>query len=134
MGSEFAYEDMLDQNVSEFSHLWIKEAPCPNAPGTCDVINRTPKGSFSYSVQTVWIDQREDLTRMIQYFDRRGAHLKTLSVSQYRKFNGRYWRPLRMEMVNHLTGKRTKLNWSNHRFDTGVNRTDFTSNALRNIR
>lgn len=134
VGSEFAYEDMLDQNVSEFTHQWVKEAKCPNAPGTCDVINRKAKGSSSYSVQTVWIDKKDRLTRNIQYFDRRGAHLKTLSVSQYRKFQGGYWRPMRMDMVNHLTGKRTQLNWSNYRFDVGVNPTNFTPNALRNIR
>ncbi|MEO0370188.1 MAG: outer membrane lipoprotein-sorting protein [Pseudomonadota bacterium] len=134
VGSEFAYEDMLDQNVNEFSHEWIRQAPCPNAPGTCDVINRDPKGSSSYSIQTVWVDQQQRLTRMIQYFDRRGSHLKTLSVSQYRRFNGAYWRPMSMDMVNHLTGKRTRLNWSNYRFNVGVNPTNFTPNALRNIR
>ena len=134
VGSEFAYEDMLDQDVNEFSHLWIRAEPCPNAPGTCDVIDRTPKSSSSYSLQRVWIDQRDARVRTVQYFDRRGAHLKTLRVSGYRKYNGAYWRPGVMDMTNHLTNKRTELKWTNYRFDQNVNATEFTPNALRNIR
>jgi outer membrane lipoprotein-sorting protein len=134
VGSEFAYEDMLDQNVDEFTHVWRNTAPCPNASGACDVIDRKSKNSSAYSVQRVWIDQRDNRIRVIQYFDRRGAHLKTLSISGYRKYNNAYWRPATMQMANHLTGKQTRLKWSNYRFDTGVNPTEFTPNALRNIR
>lgn len=134
VGSEFAYEDMLDQNVDEFTYVWQRTEPCPNAPGACDVIDRTSKNSTSYSLQRVWIDQRDNRTRVIQYFDRRGAHLKTLTISAYRRYKNAYWRPGFMDMTNHLTGKRTELTWSNYRFDTGVNPTEFSPNALRNIR
>ena len=134
VGSEFAYEDMLDQNVEEFDHEWLRAEACPSDPLTCDVIDRRARGGSSYSVQRLWIDQRDQRVRAIQYFDRRGAHLKTLSMSGYQKHEGRYWRPGVMVMTNHLTGKKTELKWSGHRFNQGVNATDFTPNALRNIR
>ncbi|TNF57322.1 MAG: outer membrane lipoprotein-sorting protein [Rhodobacteraceae bacterium] len=134
VGSEFAYEDMLDQNVSEFTYLWQRAEPCPNAPGPCDVVDRTPVGTSSYSVQRMWVDQRDGRVRVVQYFDRRGAHLKTLEISGYVRHEGRYWRPNRMMMTNHLTGKRTSLDWSGHRFNQGINATEFTPNALRNLR
>lgn len=134
VGSEFAYEDMLDQNVDEFTHEWLRAEACPANPLTCDVIDRRARGSSSYSLQRLWIDQRDRRVRAVQYFDRRGAHLKTLAMAEYRRHENRYWRPGLMVMTNHLTGKKTELRWSGHRFNQGANATDFTPNALRNIR
>lgn len=131
MGSEFAYEDMVDQGVDEFDHLWLRDEPCPGAGGTCHVVARTPKVSSGYSRQVVWFDAARLYIRQIQYFDRAGRHLKTLTASGHRQHLGRYWRPGKLVMVNHLTGKRTDLNWSNHRFRTGVSANDFSVQGLR---
>ena len=54
------------------------------------------------------------------FYDRKGAKLKTLTWSGYRKYIGNYWRAAEMFMQNHQTGKSTKLEWSNYEFRTGL--------------
>lgn len=130
VGSEFAYEDMVEQDVSNYNHTWIRDEPCPVGGGTCHVIQRTPKSRSGYSQQIVWIDQSQLRFQVIQYYNRRNQLNKTLSMGGYKKYNGRFWRPSRMTMVNHLTGKRTVLDWKNYQFNTGLQPGEFTRQAM----
>lgn len=133
VGSEFAFEDMADQEVDKFRHIWVADQACPGG-GTCHVIDRVPTTRSGYSRQRIWLDTSELRLQRVQFFDRRGAHLKTLVISGYRKYNNRFWRASRMDMVNHLTGASTRLNWKNWQFNRGLNPNAFTVNALRRIR
>ncbi|MCP3972398.1 MAG: outer membrane lipoprotein-sorting protein [Rhodobacteraceae bacterium] len=133
VGSEFAFEDMVDQEVDKFHHTWLRDAPCP-ASGTCHVIDRRPRSKSGYSLQRIWVDTGHLRLQQVAYFDRRGAHLKTLTVSGYRLYQNRFWRASRMNMQNHLTGKRTVLKWRDYRFGNGLNRNQFMPNALKRIR
>ena len=133
VGSEFAFEDMVDQEVDKFRHTWIADERCPGG-GNCHVIDRVPVTRSGYSRQRIWLDTGELRLQQVMYFDRRGAHLKTLSLAGYKKYKGRFWRAARMDMVNHLTGARTRLTWDGYRFDQGLNPNAFTVNALRRIK
>ncbi|MEP5731694.1 MAG: outer membrane lipoprotein-sorting protein [Sulfitobacter sp.] len=133
VGSEFAFEDMADQEVDKFKHTWVADQRCPSN-GNCHVIDRVPTTKSGYSRQRIWIDTAELRLQQVQYFDRRGAHLKTLVISGYRKYDGQFWRAARMDMVNHLTGASTRLNWDGYAFNKGLQRNSFTVNALRRIR
>ncbi|MBK1635414.1 outer membrane lipoprotein-sorting protein [Rhodovulum adriaticum] len=130
VGSEFAYEDMVEQDVASFSHLWLRDEPCPNGAGRCHLLQRTPRYSSGYAQQLVWIDTAALRYQAVAYFNRRGQRSKTLTMSGYRQYGGRYWRPARMTMVNHLTGKSTILEWSGYRFNTGLRPGDFTREAM----
>ena len=131
VGSEFAYEDMVEQDASNFSHVWQRDERCPNGGGTCHVLVRVPKQSSGYSQQAVWLDTAELRYQTIQYYNRRGQLMKTLTISGYRKYKGRFWRPSKMQMVNHLTGKSTVLNWKNYTFNVGLSASEFTPDAVR---
>jgi hypothetical protein len=133
VGSEFAFEDMADQEVDKYRHTWIADQGCP-AGGTCHVIDRVPTSSSGYSRQRIWLDNKALRLQQVRYFDRRGAHLKTLSISGYKKYSGRFWRASRMDMKNHLTGASTRLSWKKYVFNQGLNENSFTVNALRRIR
>lgn len=133
VGSEFAFEDMSDQEVDKFKHTWIAEQRCPTK-GKCHVIDRVPTTKSGYSRQRIWLDTSELRLQQVQYFDRRGAHLKTLTITGYRKYSGRFWRAARMDMINHLTGASTRLNWKGYTFNQGLQENAFTVNALRRIR
>lgn len=133
VGSEFAYEDMVDQGVENYTYLWITDQACPTS-GECHVIDRVPKTSSGYSRQRVWLDMAKLRIQQVQYFDRRQAHLKTLQITGYKLYQGRYWRASKMNMQNHLTKKSTLLTWDDYQFDTGVNPNKFTVNALKRIR
>jgi outer membrane lipoprotein-sorting protein len=133
VGSEFAFEDMVDQEVDKFDHLWIRDENLSGV-GQSHVIDRFPTTNSGYSRQRIWLDASELRLRMVRYFDRRGAHLKTLSISNYRQYIGRFWRSGQMDMVNHLTGASTQLTWNDYSFNQGLRESAFTVNALRRIR
>ena len=87
-----------------------------------------------YSRQQVWIDKAEYRTLKVEFFDRRKALLKTLTVTGYQKHADRFWRPERMTMVNHQTGKSTELIWSDYQFQTGLKAGDFSTDNLLRVR
>jgi len=130
VGSEFAYEDMVEQESTNYKHVWEGDERCPTGAGECYKLTRTPRHSSGYSRQVVWIDKSAFRYQTIQYYDRRGQLLKTLKLTGYKKYIGRIWRPSKMVMKNHLTKKSTTLNWSGYKFNNGLSPTQFTRNAL----
>lgn len=133
MGSEFAFEDISSQEVEKYSYRWLRDGTLDGQD--CFVVERIPQYEHSgYTKQIVWIDKAEYRPRKVEYYDRKGAHLKTLTVHEYEEFLGRYWRAHRMEMVNHLNGKSTTLTWSNYEFDNGFTDRDFDRNTLKRVR
>ena len=134
MGSEFAYEDMSAPEVEKFTYRCLRDEPCGDL--TCTVSERVPvdKKSSGYSRQLVWRDRDELRVWKVEYYDRKDAHLKTLTIGNYEQYLDRYWRAGEMTMVNHLTGKSTVLSWTDYQFRTDLNDRDFTQTGLRRVR
>ena len=133
MGSEFSYEDMGTTEVEKYTHRHLRDEPCGDLE--CSVSERIPVGEDSgYSRQLVWLDREELRTMQVQFFDRRGAHLKTMVAEGFEKFLDRYWRGSQITMTNHLTGKSTVLLWSDYEFGTDLDVDDFTQTALKRVR
>ena len=56
VGSEFAYEDLLSDEVEKFDFLWLRDEAC--GEWQCHVVQRVPRYRDSgYSRQVSWIDQ-----------------------------------------------------------------------------
>ena len=134
MGSEFTYEDMTVQEVEKYTYRYLRDEPCGDGLD-CVVTERIPseKGSV-YRRQLVWRDKEELRVWKVEYFDRKDALLKTLTLGEYQQYLDRYWRAGRMDMVNHLTGKSTDLVWTDYRFRTDIDDRDFTRTGLRRVR
>ena len=133
MGSEFAYEDMGSPEVEKFSYRYLRDESCGDL--TCTVSERVPVDERSgYRRQLVWRDRDELRIWKVQYYDRKDAHLKTLTLGSYEQHLDRYWHAGEMTMVNHLTGKSTVLNWTDFQFQTDFNESDFTQTGLRRAR
>ena len=132
MGSEFAYEDLSSQEIEKYTYKYIKDDKLNGVD--CFVIERYPVHPKSgYKKQIVWIDKAEYRAHKIDFFDRKNELLKTLNMTDYKKFIGKYWRPLTMNMVNHQTGKSTELLWKDYKFKTGQNEKDFTKTRLKQL-
>ncbi|CAA6812470.1 MAG: Outer membrane lipoprotein-sorting protein [uncultured Thiotrichaceae bacterium] len=130
MGSEFAFEDLGSQEVEKYRYNYLRDEPCGQG-WTCHVIERKPAYQYSgYTRQVVWIDNKEYRPTKIEFYDRKNSKLKTLVSSGYREYAG-YWRPARMQMDNHQTGKSTTLNWNNYTFKVGLRASDFNKNAIK---
>lgn len=134
MGSEFSYEDLSAPEVEKFTYRYLRDELCGDL--TCTVCERFPvdkKGS-GYSRQVVWQDKDELRVWKIEYYDRKDAHLKTLTAGNYTQYLDRYWRADEMTMVNHLTGKSTVLTWSDYQFRTKLRNRDFSKTGLKRVR
>lgn len=133
MGSEFAFEDLGSQEVEKYSYKYLRDEACEDRQ--CFVIERIPAYKFSgYTRQQVWLDQQDYRLMKADFNDRKNELLKTLTASDYQQYLGRYWRPGKMEMINHQNGKSTTLEWSDYRFKTGLQDRDFKSQTLKRVR
>ena len=66
-----------------------------------------------------------------EFYDRKKSLLKTLVASDFQQYLGHYWRPGKMNMVNHQNGKSTLLEWNNYEFKTGLTDREFRSQTLK---
>lgn len=133
MGSEFAYEDLSSQEVEKYTYKYLRDETIEGEDYF--VMERYPTDKKSgYTRQVVWVDKAEYRAHKIDYYDRKQSHLKTLVMDNYQQYLDKYWRPLRMEMVNHQTGKSTELVWSEFVFRNGFSDSDFNRNSLQKAR
>lgn len=137
VGSTFAYEDLADYAVDEFTYTWLREEACGDL--RCEVIERRPKDPYSgYLRQLVWIDSADHRIRQIHYFDRKDVLLKTLESADFARYPvgaRAFVQPHRMTMKNLQTGRATILRWSPYRYGAGLNEArDFSTNALKRVR
>ena len=133
VGSEFAFEDFTALELRKFEYRYLGEERCEEL--SCDVVERIPRYEHSgYSRQKAWIDREVHQVRKVEFFDRGGALLKTLTLDDYRRYEGAWWRPHRLSMVNHVTGKSTDLRYRDYRFGLGLDEDDFAKGALQRLR
>jgi outer membrane lipoprotein-sorting protein len=133
VGSEFAYEDLVSQEVDKYEYRFLRDEACGTM--TCAVVERVPLYENSgYTKQVVWWDRAEYRVQRIEFYDRKGTLLKTLTYHGYQQYEGEYWRPDRMEMVNHQNGKSTALEFEGWEFRTGASEGEFTASRLRRTR
>ena len=133
MGSTFAFEDLGSQEVEKYSYKYLRDEPCGD--WSCYVVERYPAYKHSgYTRQVVWIDTEGYRMVKSEFYDRKKSLLKTLIAGDFQQFLGHYWRPGRMDMVNHQTGKSTLLEWSDYQFKTGLSDRDFRSQTLKRVR
>ncbi len=133
MGSEFAFEDIASQEVEKYTYKYLKE----DKVGETEVfvVEAYPVDKNSgYTRQLIHVDEKRYIPVKIDYYDRKDSFLKTLIYSEYNQYIDKFWRPNKMFMKNHQTGKTTTLVWTDYKFQTGLTDKDFTKNALKRAR
>ncbi len=130
MGSEFSYEDLSAPVVEKFTYNWLRDEPC--GEWQCYVVERIPAYEFSgYTRQVTWIDTKELRTVKVDYYERKGELLKTLTQSGFKLYKGKFWRADTGKMVNHINGKSTVMVSNNFQFGTGLAANEFDANSLQ---
>ncbi len=133
VGSEFAFEDFTALELGKFDYKYLRSETFAGL--ACNVIERYPKYQYSgYTKSVGWIDQADKQLRKVDFYDRKGELLKTLTFKGYKRYAGKYWRPHQLEMVNHQTGKSTVLLYAKYQFGAGLRGADFVSTALTRTR
>lgn len=130
MGSEFTYEDLSPLDIDKYSYKYIGHEKINSED--CFVYERQPKEIDSgYSKHKLWVDKSEYRIQKIQYYDRKGDHVKTLSFKNYNFHSAKFWRPSSMHMINLQTGKATTLEFNNYEFSSGLTDFDFSRTILK---
>jgi outer membrane lipoprotein-sorting protein len=133
VGSEFAFEDFTSLELNKFDYQYLRSEACNDLE--CDVVERKPRYEHSgYTRQVAWVDAEVHQLRKVEFYDRRGDLLKTLSLEEYRQYDEAYWRAHLLRMVNHQTGKSTDLMYSDYRFGLGLSENDFVKGVLTRVR
>jgi len=133
MGSEFAYEDLGSQEPEKYTYKHLRDETFDGK--SAFVFERYPKDKDSgYTRQVIWMDQAEYRPLKIEYHDRKRSLLKTLTLADYNQYLGKYWRPGKLDMVNHQTGKSTTLLFRDYKFRNGFKDRDFDQSSLQSAR
>jgi len=130
MGSEFSYEDIGNQHYDKFTYEdGVQEVELDGV--RCYKGVRIPKDNYSgYTKQVSWIDTTHFLLQKIDYYDRKGALLKTARFYNYQQVDG-IWRVGKIEMINHQNDKRTILIWEKDTIHAGLDAKDFSKRVLK---
>ncbi len=132
VGSEFAFEDFTSLELNKYDYNWLREEDLDGL--ATDVVERTPRyESSGYTRQVSWVDRDIFQVRKVDFYDRRGDLLKTLTLSDYREYDG-VWRSHSFEMVNHKTGKSTAMLYGDYEFGVGLEDGDFVKGRLTRLR
>jgi hypothetical protein len=133
MGSEFAYEDLSSFELEKFKFTYLRDETVLNLPAF--VVEQVPTDEFSgYSKAIAWVDQKDYKVLQVEFYDKKNALLKTLQMHDYQLYLEKFWRPMKMTMVNHQTGKSTDLIVHDIQFGKGRSAADFDTNALLRVK
>lgn len=127
VGSEFAYEDLSSVELEKNSYKFLRQE------GDLLFVEQDPVDPKSGYQKRIAVYNQSKGYRLesIEFYDRKGSLLKTLTYADYALFKNKHWRPYTMKMVNHQSKKETTLVFTQYNFDTNLNTSDFTENALR---
>ena len=130
VGSEFAYEDLLAQEVEKYNYKFLREEKCGDLE--CFVVESYPLYKNSgYTRLNVWWDKDEYRVQKIDFYDRKDSLLKTLTYIGYQQYNDKFWRADKLSMINHQTGKSTDIVIDDWEFAIGQNENEFTPARLK---
>lgn len=134
VGSEFAYEDLSSQEIEKFKYEYVKSEEFNG--DQCEIVLRDPIDPKSgYKYMHVWYNPSKNYRiEKIDFYDRKGSKFKTLLYQNYKLYKDKYYYPAILEMTNHQSNKKTKLEFSKYIFDADLEDTDFNQARLKNVR
>lgn len=133
MGSEFAFEDISSPEIEKYAYKHLRDDTHDGR--SFHVVEAVPLDRNSgYSRLEVWFDKQELRAEKIDFYNKRGEHLKTQTASGYRQYLDRFWYPDRIDMVNHQSGRATTLINKDYKFRNGFTARDFDQASLKAAR
>ncbi|WP_179957792.1 outer membrane lipoprotein-sorting protein [Exilibacterium tricleocarpae] len=136
-GSEFTYEDLNDLDPDEYEWRFVEEAAIEINNELTDVFKIEAKPTYrdtAYSRLVLYLSKDYWYQTKVEYFDKSGTHLKTKIASRWQQFHGRFWRPLQVDMSNHLTGKKTILSFNHYYVDLSQYVSKKTGEKRKNLK
>lgn len=128
LGSEFTYEDLTGADTRKYN--WASNGTEKCGAVECVKLEATPKdASSAYSKRVVFVEVGELRVKKVDFYDRRGALLKTLDYDAYAQV-GRFLRATQWTMTNVQTKRVTVLRFANMKMNTGLTANDLSATKL----
>ncbi len=135
-GTEFTYEDLGDVDPTEYDWRFLEETTLKRGSESIPVYKLRARPTYrdtGYSSLVVYINKEHWRHERIEYYDKTQRRLKSRDSSEWQLFHGRFWRAKRVEMTNHLTGKRTLLEIQTHQVSLHRYKNPRTGRARPNL-
>jgi outer membrane lipoprotein-sorting protein len=131
MASEFSYEDITGNTLDKFDYTFLGEEELNGQ--LCYVVERVPnyKNSGYLKIKS-WYSKADYLMQRNEYTDRKNTLLKVQTFHGWKKY-GSSFRSDRIEMRNLQTGKKSIIQFSERKMNTGLKEKDFTKRSLQRI-
>ncbi len=130
MGSEFAFEDLSSDEIEKYTYKFLEETSL-NGARVAKVEQDPVDPKSGYQKRVAYFNLEKDYRiEQIEFYDRKGELLKTLTYNDYKQYLDKHWRADKFSMVNHQTGKKTDLFFADYNFKSGISEDDFNQNAL----
>lgn len=135
MGTEFSYADILSAKVDDYKHKLLKSEKINDVD--CFVVESIPvsekiEEETGYGKKVSWIGKDNFVENKVVYYDKANSLLKTLVTDQITEVDkaNHKWMPLKKEMDNHQTNRRTVMEISDVKVNIGVKDNQFTTKYL----
>jgi hypothetical protein len=130
VGTDLSYSDISSATRSSSldTHRILREEDYRGSP--CYVIESTPRDrSYQYSKMIQWIDKANSVNYKIELYDRRGTHVKTLEILEFKDVQGRL-SPMVTKMSTLTDGTFTTINVDRLEYDSAIPESVFTPRYL----
>ena len=127
-GSDFTYEDMATTTMSKKYEPTL--AGEEQIDGTlCHKLELKPLKKSIYSKLVIWVDKSNYAARKIDYYNKKGKHEKTLSLSNLKQIKG-IWIAKELVMENHKRGSKTIIKVKKIKINPDIDESIFTTQNL----
>ncbi|TAF75589.1 MAG: outer membrane lipoprotein-sorting protein [Bacteroidetes bacterium] len=132
MGSEFAFEDLSSFEVEKYTYKFISESMVGTEKiAIVEMDPKDPKSGYTRIIGKFNLSKNYRVEEL-EFYDRKNEKLKTLTYSDYKLYNNKYFRANALNMVNHQSGKKTQLLFTNYKFGINLSENDLTEDNLKN--
>ncbi|MDX8390139.1 MAG: outer membrane lipoprotein-sorting protein [Mariprofundaceae bacterium] len=134
MGTDFTFEDIKQTPEIEDYHWAIKGSEVIDGHD-CWIVEGIPKSdalkkNLGYNKTVSFIRKDIDMAIRVDYWDRKGQELKHFYVSSVENIDG-IWAATAMEMHNVQTQHRTKMRFSDQKYNSGISGRLFSERMLK---
>lgn len=128
MGTDFTYDDMGDRNIDEDEHRLLKDETI--AGYSCWVKEAKPKdNNYMYSKVISWIRKDICIPIKIDFYDRHGELLKSMTLSDIRN-TGVFWKAFKLEMENFQQKHKTIIEYQNIKYNSNLENSLFEVSSI----
>ena len=131
LDSEMSYEDMGSASDKKFTNTLLRTDTTPQGP-VAVIQSQLTSGDSSYGRILTFVPMKDSLVSRIEYYDKKGALLKTTEMTNYKKFPGDVWRAQTLVVKNVQNHRGTRLDLKDLQVNRGLDNSEFSVSSLSN--